>query len=546
MIGPAAAEEAKAGIPVETLEAGKVIIVQVGRSVILKAPWRVTRVSVTDPEVADVQVLTPDQVLLMGKELGSTDVILWSAAEEVWQSRVDVDDNLARVKEDIARFFPDSRIELTRTRDVVIIRGLLARAEHAEQLHKLLEAAGYRFVDMTSVAGVHQVQIQVRVAEVSRSSIRSLGVNFLKTGSNFFGASTIGSSTSALQPISIGPPEGADATSAGLPFIFTDDVSVSPLITMFGGIPGANLQVFLQALAENQYVRVLAEPNLVAMSGEEANFLAGGEFPIPVVQGATGSSTSITIEYREFGVRLRFRPIVLGDGTIRLEVEQELSDLSQVGAVEIQGFRVPALTTRRAETTLELKSGQTFSVAGLLSRRNDARNSRIPLLGDLPILGTLFRSVRYQSGETDLVLLVTPSLIEPVSAKAPAALPGSDYTVPGDWSFYVRGEIEGRTPWKPLPPATAITDLGLERLHGPGAWADYEQGSARSQAVLRPSPSTVESPAPETPAVESPGTEPTPPADAPKAEAPVESPKAEAPPAESPKIDAVPEAPKDN
>jgi pilus assembly protein CpaC len=484
-----ASQDARAaGLPVETLEAGKIVTIQVGRSIIIKAPWRVTRVSVTDPEIADVQVLTVDQVLLSGKALGSTDVILWSEAEEVWQSRVDVDDNLVRIKEDIARFFPDSRLELTRSRDVVIVRGMLARAEHAEQLHKLLEAAGYRYVDMTSVAGLHQVQIQVRVAEVSRQSIRSLGVNILKTGSNFFGGSTVGTSSGgAVQPISIGPPEGASAITSGLPFQFTDDVNISPLITLFGGIPSANLQFFIQALAENQYVRVLAEPNLVAMSGEEANFLAGGEFPIPVVQGSTQGSTAITIEYRDFGVKLRFRPIVLGDGTIRLEVEQELSDLSEVGAVEIQGFRVPSLVTRRAETTLELKSGQTFSVAGLLSRRNDARNSRIPLLGDLPILGALFRSVRYQTGETELVVLVTPTLVEPISEKLPDALPGADYTVPGDWDFYVRGEIAGKTQWKPLPPATAITDLGLEKLHGPGAWASYAQGAARSQAALRPS-----------------------------------------------------------
>jgi pilus assembly protein CpaC len=256
---------------------------------------------------------------------------------------------------------------------------------------------------------------------------------------------------------------------------------------MFTGIPDANLQIFFQALAENQYLRVLAEPNLVAMSGEEANFLAGGEFPIPVVQGTT-QNTSITIEYREFGVRLHFHPIVLGDGTIRLMVEQELSNLTDVGAVEIQGFRVPALNTRRAQTTLELKSGQTFAVAGLLNRTNDARRSSIPLLGDIPVLGVLFRSVRYQSGETELAVLVTPSIVQPVSAKTPVPGPGADYTMPGDWEFYVRGEIEGATPWKPLPPATAITDLGLEKLHGPGAWADYERGMAKSQATLRPSP----------------------------------------------------------
>ena len=204
----------------------------------------------------------------------------------------------------------------------------------------------------------------------------------------------------------------------------------------------------MQALAENQYLRVLAEPSLVALSGEEANFLAGGEFPIPVVQGAgvSTSGTSLSIEYKKFGVQLKFRPTVAGDGTIRLHVAPEVSELSNIGAIVLQGFSIPGLLTRRAETTVELKSGQTFGMAGLISQSTQARSSRVPGLGDLPVLGALFRSVRYQQGDTELVVLVTASLVEPLSLAERPPVPAEFHVVPNDWEVYSLGRVEGRGP----------------------------------------------------------------------------------------------------
>jgi pilus assembly protein CpaC len=494
-------EGQEAPAPAKPLELGKSLTLQVGRSAVIKAPWNVVRVSVADPQVADVQALTPDQVLVTGKSLGATDVMLWSEKEEVWQARVEVDEDLPRIKGDLMKLFPQSTLDVSRARDVVIVKGLLTRAEEAEQLRRFLEAAGFKYLDMTSVAGIQQVQIQVRVAEVSRQAIRALGINALHTGPHFFGGSTVGSSSGgAINPVNIGPPGGALAAQ-NLPFVFNSPVNVSPLVTLFTGFPDADLQVFFQALAENQYLRILAEPNLVALSGEEASFLAGGEFPIPVVQGGTTTSTSITIEYREFGVRLKFRPVVLGDGSIRLEVAPEISELTDVGAVEIQGFRVPSLLTRRASTTLELQSGQTFAIAGLLTRRNEGRSSRVPLVGDLPILGALFRSVRYQTGETEMVVLVTASLVEPLSVGSPPEVPGVAHTFPGDWELYATGRIEGEAPSRsPRTPIPAIKQLGLDHLRGPGAWDNYSKAAAKSQATLQvPSPgsdgSTASTPA---------------------------------------------------
>jgi len=483
-----ATKDVPGGQQVMTVQPNQTITLQVGRSTVIRAPWRVTRVSITSPEIADVQALTPDTILLQGKTLGSTDVTLWSETEESLQAWVYVDDDLVRLKTELTRLFPLANLELSRSGEVVIVQGLLARAEHAEHLRKFLEASGLRYVDMTSLAGVQQVQIQVRLAEVSRTAIRALGVNFFQTGPHFFGGQTVGSASGGGgQRFNIGVPEGADATSSALPFLFNNATSVSPLTTLFLGFPDANLQFFLQALAENQYLRILAEPNLVALSGEEASFLAGGEFPIPVVQGSGAASTSITIEYREFGVRLQFLPLVLGDGTIRLRVAPEVSDLTDIGAVEIQGFRVPSLVTRRAETTLELRSGQTFAMAGLLSQSDDARNSRIPVLGDLPILGPLFRSTRYESGETELVVLVTASLVDPLNKPAEAiALPGATHEVPNDWEFFVRGTLEGEPAAKGLPPMKVISELGLDRLRGPGSWVSYDHEPRRSTAPIQP------------------------------------------------------------
>ncbi|MFO0982152.1 MAG: hypothetical protein U1E76_10510 [Planctomycetota bacterium] len=282
---------------------------------------------------------------------------------------------------------------------------------------------------------------------------------------------TLGSSSGPLTPINIGVPSGASALG-DVPFAFVGDTGLSPGITMFGAFPNSDIELFLAALSENQYLRILAQPNLVALSGEEASFLAGGEFPIPVVQGNTGSvGSSITIEWKEFGVRLKFRPVVMGDNRIRLFVAPEVSDLTDSGAVEIQGFRVPGIVTRRAETTLELRSGQMFAMAGLLNQVTSGRTSSIPLLGELPVIGPLFRSVRYTSGDTELLVLVTASLVEPTSA-VEVPYPGLTHREPSDWQLYVNGCLDsGSANDLPEPQASWLKARGLDRLQGPGAWA---------------------------------------------------------------------------
>lgn len=459
----------------------EVITFIVGESTIVKAPWPTTRVAVTDPTIANVEVLTPEQVLLQGIKVGSTDLIVWSEDEsQVQQWKVQVRLDTARFKEKLDELFPDASLQVSESGETLIVTGLLRSSEQAEQLHDFLGKSGTTYVDMTSVAGVQQVLLEVRVAEASRSALRSLGINIFHTDDDFFGGSRLGT----LGGGDIGVPEGV-LVGDTMPFQLMSDVKPSAAVTIFAGVPRADFEIFIQALAENQYMRLLANPTLVALSGEEASFLAGGEFPIPVVQGSggAGASNSVTIQYKEYGVRVTFRPVVLGDGTIRLNTAPEVSNLSDVGAVTISGFRVPALVSRKAETTLELNSGQTFAMAGLLQNTTEAINSRVPGLGDLPILGPLFRSVRYQKKETELVILVTASLVEPMSLGEVPPLPGFLHSDPNDWEFYLEGRLEGKEPAKiGSHDAEWLKQMNLDRLIGPGAWDSYNKPISSSQA----------------------------------------------------------------
>jgi pilus assembly protein CpaC len=477
--------EAVQGADTEPTE--EVVKVYMGQSHVIRTTWPVKRVAVTDPKIATVQVLTPTQVMVQGVGMGTTDLMLWREDGTFQKRYVEVGANLAVLRSQLKALSPGGTLKLSQSKGVVILEGSVRRAEQALGIKNFCKASKIKIVNHLSVAGVQQVMVHVRVAEVSRTAIRTLGVNLFAGGRDFFAGSLIGSSGGPLQPMSVGPASGLNAAGP-LPFTFNANVSTAPGVTLFGGIPSADMMFFLQALAENQYLRILAEPTLVALNGEKANFLAGGEFPIPVVQG-TGGGSSISIEYREYGVSLSFQPTVLGDGTIRLYVAPEVSELSEIGAVTIQGFQVPAVITRRAETTLQMKSGQTFAMAGLLRRTALARNTRYPWIGNIPILGALGRSVRYVSGETELVVLVTASLVEPLSHK-PAG-PGMAHVAPSDWELYALGMLEG--PMKSKPKASRedrkwLQSMGLQNLPGAGAWARHGQSTPHSRSAIRQIP----------------------------------------------------------
>lgn len=455
----------------------QVVELLVGRSTQVQLDWSLAGVSVTTPEVADVEPLTPDRLLISGKGPGSTDIILWGPDGALKTIEVRVGSDLTGLEADLAILFPGATLEVHESLDNLVVTGLLGNLDQAPQLHKFLEALETPFVDMTTLPGVQQVQVQVRVAEVSRKFFRTLGVNGFGVGDDVFIGSTLGPTPGGpINPFSIGVPGGTPA-ERGLPFVFNNPVNVSAGVTLFAGFPSADLELFMQALSDNQFLRVLAEPTLITLSGEEASFLAGGEFPVPVLQGGSGATSGgLTIEYKQFGVSLTFRPKVLGNGAIRMDILSELSELSDLGAVEVEGFRVPSVLTRRTDTTLQMHSGQTFAMAGLISENTSAQVSKTPVLGDLPVLGQMFRSVRYVTGETELLVLVTPSLVEPMSTSAEPPLPGAESAPPSDWELFFQGRLSAKDPAKPLPgTARWMEELGLDDLEGPGAWASHSE-----------------------------------------------------------------------
>lgn len=477
---PAAAQPARAsGATTEPLiqEQGKpvqIIDVMVGESRTIDAAWPVKKVSVADPEIADVDAISPTRVSIRGRAIGITELAIESEQGETWRARLAISADTSRLQGQLRKLFANSSLNVSQIDDIVVVNGTLARAEDAVQMRQLLELSKLEYLDLTGVAGLQQVQLQVKVAEVSRTGLRYLNADFAFTD----GTASVGVNNGASNTFSPGTPSGTLLRS------------LPGGTTIFGSgmLNGTAFEYFLQALTENQYLRLLAEPTLVARSGQEAQFLAGGEIPIPIAQVGGGDTTEISIEYKEFGVRLKFTPTVLGDGRIELKLRPEVSQLSDVGAVELLGTRIPSLLTRRVETTLELQSGQTFAIAGLLDQKDNASVSKIPLLGDLPVLGTLFRSVRYSREDTEMVVLVTASLIEPSSNELNPPVPGDFHVVPSDWELYAEGRLEGRSKIRVAPAQKdRLKRLGLDQLYGPGAWASYDgprdglAGDARSE-----------------------------------------------------------------
>jgi pilus assembly protein CpaC len=355
---------------------------------------------------------------------------------------------------------------------VVAVKGRLPNVAAGERLKAFMDATELKWVDLTKVAGLQQVQLRVRIAEASRVALRQLSVTAVAGGNTVFGGVQAPTSNGTpFQQVSIAPRLGAPVNNADFTFRNTP---VSTATTLFGGVTGADLAIYLQALTENRYIRLLAEPNLVAVSGETATFLVGGEFPIPIVQGSVvGGGSTVTIEYKEFGIRLNFRPEVLGEGKLRLEVAPEVSELSEIGALNQNGFTVPSLVTRRSKSTVELGNGQSFAMAGLLRTLEQATVAKVPVLGEVPVLGTLFRSVRYEQQETELVVIVTAEVVEPLDDGMSRPAPGDLHTPPTDWELFMDGQTDGAVAIG--NPLARLKSLGLEGIKGPGAWRRPDQ-----------------------------------------------------------------------
>jgi pilus assembly protein CpaC len=427
----------------------------VGKSIIIQSPGELRRVSLVSPEIADAMVLTPHQIYLMGKASGLTHVTLWDVGDKVIGIlELEISPDISRLKEMLHKILPDEKdVRINATHDQITLSGTVTSAANLSQVLALAgpfapldEKKEPKIINLLEVAGVHQVMLEVRVSEISRSLLRRLGFNF-----NYISSSGRNLGLILLNRLTTLPAGGFPA--AGI------DVSESANAIFRFLSQDTTWTVFIDALKEEGLLKVLAEPTLITLSGRTANFLAGGEFPIPVPQSTGGGGTTITIEYKPFGVGLSFTPTVFSNKKISMQVTPEVSELDFSNALTTSGFVVPSITTRRVSTVIELADGQSFAIAGLL--KDDVREivSKFPLLGDIPILGALFRSTSFRKNESELIVIVTPHLVKPLDM-VKQTLPTDQYVEPNDLEFYLLGNMEGRG--KPNP----VKGSGLEGQFG--------------------------------------------------------------------------------
>ncbi len=455
---------------------GAPIAVDVSKGVLISLDRPADTVFVADPTIADVQVKSPKLIYLFGKEPGDTSLYAVDADQKVLLSRpVSVSRNVGPLQAALTKLQPGSGVHVSTVDKSLVLTGNVASASAAEEVKHLAGAFvsdDKQLVDRVTVDRPYQVNLRVRIAEVARTVTKELGFNWdlvSRPGSFMFGLAT-GNPVVAL-------PSNSGSSGAGSPIlapiaptsVYTKDGLSIGDITRNAGLGGTKTDSFslgfnnsrnlvdtvIDALDQNGLVTILAEPNLTAMSGETASFLAGGEFPIIIPGGSLGQTT---VEFKQYGVSLAFTPVVLGDGRISMRVRPEVSELSNTGAVQISGTNIPGITTRRAETSIELNSGQSFAIGGLLQNNNSDTINKVPGLGDLPVLGPLFRSTQFQHNESELVIIVTPYLVRPSST--PLATPLDGYALPTDADIYRNGRTTRQTQVQAsgaVPPAVSTT-----------------------------------------------------------------------------------------
>ncbi|MFN2432223.1 MAG: type II and III secretion system protein family protein, partial [Gemmatimonadota bacterium] len=380
-----------------------------GKSTILAFPQGLNRVSVGNPEVLDAVVVSPREVLVNGKTAGVTSLILSGGGTNRIYDVV-VSNDVSLLQQRLEAMFPGEPIRVTMDRDLVVLQGRVNDpyvASRALQMARLYAGGdSTRVINSFEFQDTRQVLLQVRIAEVNRQELLEWGIKGTRIDPNCIRCDTEGH-------VGYGNPGGTGGNFINNPA--GPDQFFSDALNLYFFDPGANVGVFVRALKEKGLLQTLAEPNLVAANGQEASFLVGGEFPYPVVQPSSNGLT-VTIVFKEFGIRLRFRPTMVGDGLINLDVEPEVSQLDFANGLTFSGFVIPALSTRKAKTSVQLRDGQTFSIAGLISHETAEVVSKLPVLGDIPTLGYLFKSKNFRERETELVVLVTPSI---VSSDAP-------------------------------------------------------------------------------------------------------------------------------
>jgi pilus assembly protein CpaC len=387
--------------------------VMVGKSLLINTTERLRRVSVTDPSVADAIVVTPTQVLVNGLAPGEVSLLIWDELERSRSFDLRVDVDITAASEEMRKLFPDEEISVTPSRNAIVLSGHVTTEDVSKHAGALASAYSKNVVNVLTFGpvGAQEVLLEVKFAEVDRTAMTQLGINLFSTGAG----NTPGSITTGQ----FGGVTGLGSiTDAGSLSPFPVTATVSNALNLFFFNPSVHLGTVIEALQTRNLLQILSEPNLIAVNGKEASFLAGGEFPFPVAQqNATGIAT-VTIQFREFGVRLKFTPIIQPNGNIHLHVAPEVSTLDFADAVTVAGTTIPAISTRKAETEFELQDGQSFVIAGLLDNRVTNVGNKVPWLGDLPIIGNFFKSKSDQKSNSELMVLCTVHRVAP-SVEAP-------------------------------------------------------------------------------------------------------------------------------
>jgi pilus assembly protein CpaC len=477
--------------PVFVSDVQQSVKMEVGETRLIRLSVQVIRVSVADPEVADVQVVTPQQVLITAKSVGFTHMILWSANEVPLVMSVSATRNLDQLREQFSKLFAGSDIKVSAVGDLIVLSGTVSDLRLPVRAAEVAKLHSEKVANLIQVTGDQQVQLDVRFAEVSRTGLRNMGANFLWQDSSrgYIGGQTppgVSPGTYLRAENAIpgtggvgGPPlVGAPAHGNSFNYFFSTGLRNFPFSAM------------LSLLSQEGLAKVLAEPTLVALSGQDAKFHAGGEVPILIGQ----QLGQVSVNFKKFGVLLTFNPTVLGERTMSLKLGIEVSEPDPSSGVSLAGFTIPGFKTRSSDTTIRLRDGQSFAIAGLLSDSTRSLNSKVPGLGDLPILGSLFRSTAYQREETELLMVVTAHLVKPLQPGDVPLLPGEDeYNDPNDFELFLLGKMSSdkRPGYDRGRPATDDPTSGWPAVEG--------EGGQRAAPADKAQPAGGEAPAPTPP-----------------------------------------------
>ena len=380
----------------------------VGKSIVIDYPADIGRISTSNPEVADYVAVTTREILVHAKSHGTATLVVWARSGQREFYSITVEHNLDPIRKVLKATFPNEDIQVQAARDTVALTGVVSTqtvADRAVALTTPLVKTVVNNLRLAPAKAEKQVVLRVRFAELNRQISRSFGVNLLSTGAgNMIGRITAGG-TPAPTPTTVAG--GAAAQQAST-------FNISDALNVFAFRPDLNLAAFVKALQSEGLLQILAEPNLVTSNGKEASFLVGGEFPVPILQGGSNAG-AVTVQFREFGIRLTFNPTVTESGTVKLYVKPEVNTLDVANSVSIAGFNIPALATRKIETNIELGEGQSFVIGGLLDDRVTDSMSKIPGLSNIPLLGALFKSRTENKSKSELIVMVTPEITLPLS-----------------------------------------------------------------------------------------------------------------------------------